>query len=167
MSVVYKTKHALLVISKGMKLDLKDVGEAFYVTGIELFSNRLYRILGLCQNSYLTIILERFNMTSHDIVIKSIQTLIIGRRKRKCWCTYKEQRNTCSHLGILVTLRGLSTHIQILGDVLLLKNTFGYVFALSSNATFVEKCLSNHNCIISMEPELIAFFEATIQGLWL
>ena len=41
---------------------MKDMGEAIYVIGIEIFRNRSHGLLGLSQKGYIKKILERFGM---------------------------------------------------------------------------------------------------------
>ena len=41
---------------------MKDMGEATYVIGIEIFRNRSQGMLGLSQKSYINKVLERFKM---------------------------------------------------------------------------------------------------------
>ena len=42
--------------------EMKDMGEASYVIGIEIFRNRSHGLLGLSQKSYINKVLERFRM---------------------------------------------------------------------------------------------------------
>ena len=42
--------------------EMKDMGEATYVIGIEIFCDRSRGLLGLSQNQYIETILERFGM---------------------------------------------------------------------------------------------------------
>ncbi len=44
--------------------EMKDMSEASYVIGIEIFRDRSQGILGLSQKAYINKILERFNMES-------------------------------------------------------------------------------------------------------
>ena len=53
--------------------EMKDMGEASYVIGIEIFRDRSRRLLGLSQNAYITKVLERFNMASCDPNVVPIQ----------------------------------------------------------------------------------------------
>ena len=41
---------------------MKDMGEASYVLGVEIHSDRRKRVLGLSQKAYLNTILKRFSM---------------------------------------------------------------------------------------------------------
>ena len=41
---------------------MKDMGEAYYVIGIEIFCDRSQGLLGLSQNAYINKVLKRFRM---------------------------------------------------------------------------------------------------------
>ena len=42
--------------------ELKDMGDAYYVIGIEIFCDRSQGLLGLSQNAYINKVVERFRM---------------------------------------------------------------------------------------------------------
>ena len=52
---------------------MKDMGEASYVIGIEIFRNRSQGLLGLSQKGYTNKILERFRMEKCSARIVPIQ----------------------------------------------------------------------------------------------
>jgi hypothetical protein len=53
--------------------EMKDMGEANYVIGIEIFRDRSHGILGLSQKAYINKILERFRMENCSAGIVPIQ----------------------------------------------------------------------------------------------
>ena len=55
--LLYETKRFL-----SNNFEMKDMGEATYVIGIEIFRNRSQGMLGLSQKSYINKVLERFRM---------------------------------------------------------------------------------------------------------
>ena len=57
LGLLHETKWML-----SKNFDMKDLGEASFVLGIEIHRNRSRRILGLSQRAYVDRILERFNM---------------------------------------------------------------------------------------------------------
>ena len=57
--MLIETKHLLF-----SHFDMKDLGEASYVFGIEILRNRPSDILRLSQETYIECILKRFNMQS-------------------------------------------------------------------------------------------------------
>ena len=57
LGLLHETKRML-----SKNFDMKDLGEASFVLGIEIHRNRSCRLLGLSQRAYADCILERFNM---------------------------------------------------------------------------------------------------------
>ena len=57
LGLLSKTKRFL-----SNNFELKDMGEAYYVIGIEIFRDRSQGLLGLSQNAYINKVLERFRM---------------------------------------------------------------------------------------------------------
>ena len=57
LGLIRETKRFL-----SQNFDMKDIGEASYVLGIEIHRDRSKKILGLSQKAYINKILERFNM---------------------------------------------------------------------------------------------------------
>ena len=49
--------------------EMKDLGEATYVVGIEIYRDRSQRILGLSQKSYIEKIMEKLNMGNCLLVL--------------------------------------------------------------------------------------------------
>ena len=57
LSLMHQTKNFL-----SQNFDMKDMGEASYVIGIEIHKDRTLRTLSLSQKSYIEKVLERFKM---------------------------------------------------------------------------------------------------------
>ena len=57
LGLLHETKRML-----SNNFDMKDLGEASFVLGIEIHRNRSCRLLGLSQRAYVDRVLERFNM---------------------------------------------------------------------------------------------------------
>ena len=57
LGLLHETKRFL-----SMNFEMKDMGEASYVIGIEIFRDRSRRLLGLSQKAYIKRVLERFGM---------------------------------------------------------------------------------------------------------
>ena len=55
LGLLHETKKFLI-----KNFEMKDMGEAAYVIGIEIFRNRSQRLLGLSQKAYIKKVLERF-----------------------------------------------------------------------------------------------------------
>ena len=64
--------------------EMKDMGEASYVIGIEIFRDRSKDILGLSQTAYINKILERFRMESCSAGIVPIQKGDIFNEQMQC-----------------------------------------------------------------------------------
>lgn len=47
--------------------DMKDLGEALFVLGIEIHRDRNQKLLGLSQRAYIDRVLERFNMENYKL----------------------------------------------------------------------------------------------------
>jgi hypothetical protein len=57
LGLLFDTKNFL-----SKNFEMKDMGEAHYVIGIEIIRDRSYGLLGLSQKAYIEKVLERFNM---------------------------------------------------------------------------------------------------------
>ena len=57
LGLLHETKRFL-----SMNFEMKDMGEASYMIGIEIFRDRSRRLLGLSQKDYIKRVLERFRM---------------------------------------------------------------------------------------------------------
>ena len=57
LGLLHQTKKFL-----SKKFEIKDMGEASYVIGIEIFCDRSQGLLGLSQKTYINKVLERFKM---------------------------------------------------------------------------------------------------------
>ena len=67
MRMIHETKQ---LISK--KFDMKDLGETFYVLGIEIHRDRSCGLLGLSQKSYIEKVLKIFNMQNCFSIVAPI-----------------------------------------------------------------------------------------------
>ena len=54
------------------KFDMKDLGEASYVIGIEIHRDRSRGMLGLSQRAYIEKVLKRFNMHNCSSIVASV-----------------------------------------------------------------------------------------------
>ena len=67
--------------------DMKDMGDASYVIGIKIFRNRHNGILGLSQETYINIVLERFRMNDYSL---SVPPILKGDRLNLNQCPKKD-----------------------------------------------------------------------------
>ena len=68
LGLLHQTKKYL-----SQNFEMKDMGEATYVIGIEIFRDRSQGLLGLSQKTYINKILERFNMEKCSACVVPIQ----------------------------------------------------------------------------------------------
>jgi hypothetical protein len=68
LSILHETKKFL-----SKNFEMKDMDEATYVIGIEIFRDRSRGILGLSQKAYIERVLERFKMENCSTSVASIQ----------------------------------------------------------------------------------------------
>jgi Reverse transcriptase (RNA-dependent DNA polymerase) len=61
LDMLFETKYFL-----SKKFDMKDLGEASYVIGIEIYQDRSRGMLGLSQKTYIEKILKRYNMQNYS-----------------------------------------------------------------------------------------------------
>jgi hypothetical protein len=76
--LLHETKQFLT-----QNFEMKDLGEAFYVIGIEIHRDRNQRILKLSQNAYIEKVLERFEMKNCST---SVAPIIKGDKFNKDQC---------------------------------------------------------------------------------
>ncbi|RDX72662.1 hypothetical protein CR513_47813, partial [Mucuna pruriens] len=110
---------------------------------------------------------KKINLVSHNVL-----KMIWNKNKWKQFrmhkllgvsCMLKEQRNTCLHIGGLITLRCSDIHTQTLDTR---KPTLGYVFLLVKGAISWKRAKQSIVAASIMEVEFVACFEATIQANW-
>ena len=68
LGLLHETKKFL-----SMNFEMKDMGEATYVIGIEIFRDRSRGLLGLSQKAYIERVLERFNKEKCSAGVAPIQ----------------------------------------------------------------------------------------------
>jgi hypothetical protein len=66
-NMLYETK-----ISLSSNFDMKDLGNASYVLGIEIHRDRTKCVLGLSQKSYIDRVLKRYNMHKCSTTLVSV-----------------------------------------------------------------------------------------------
>ena len=71
------------------KFEMKDMGEAFYVLGIQIFRDRKSRILSINQEKYLHSILKRFGIQN---CAHALTPYVYGKRLNKSQCPGKGQK---------------------------------------------------------------------------
>ncbi|WVZ84206.1 hypothetical protein U9M48_031260 [Paspalum notatum var. saurae] len=147
MDLLLETKRLLC-----SNYDMKDLGEASYVLGIQIHRDRNRCILGLSQ-----------------------KTCIENALKKICdWKHYKALRYLQGTKDMILTYRKTDA-LQFVGyadtdwagckDTK--KSTSGYVFTLAGGAVSWKSCKQSIIASSTMYTEIIACFEATGQAMWL
>ncbi|GKD49538.1 retrovirus-related pol polyprotein from transposon TNT 1-94 [Tanacetum coccineum] len=183
--LLHKTKEYL-----SNNFEMKDMGEASYVTGISIVRDRSQGLSGLSQKAYIDKILERFNMSKCSDGIVPIQK---GDKFSLKQCPKndverKEIENipyasvmgslmylqTCTRPGISFAIEMLSRYqsnpvvgyadSDYVGCVDSRKSTFGYVFQLAEGAISRKSAKQSIIAASTMEEEFVACYEATIHA---
>nr|KYP53194.1 Retrovirus-related Pol polyprotein from transposon TNT 1-94 [Cajanus cajan] len=156
--------------------EMKDMGEAGYVIGIEIFCYKSQGLLSLSQKEYINKVLERFIMDKCSASPVPIQkkdkfSLIqcpIWKAVKK---VLRYLQGTKNHM---LTYRR-SDHLEVIGytdsdfascmDTR--KSTFIYVYLLDGGAISWKSAKQSVIAASTMEAEFVACFEATVQANWL
>jgi hypothetical protein len=106
LGLLHETKRFL-----SMNFEMKDMGEASYVIGIEIFRDRSRRLLGLSQKAYIERVLERFGMdkcSAGDAPIQKGDKFKLMQCPQNEWerktngknslCFYSRKSNVCTDL---------------------------------------------------------------------
>uniref|UniRef100_A0A2N9IWZ4 Integrase catalytic domain-containing protein n=1 Tax=Fagus sylvatica TaxID=28930 RepID=A0A2N9IWZ4_FAGSY len=174
--------------------EMKDLGEASFVLGIEIHRDRSRGILGLSQKSYISRVLERFNMSTCSA---GDAPIVKGDKLSKLQCPQNDlKRNEmkkipyASAVGSLMyaqvcTRPDIAFAISVLGrrSNLLevvgyadadyagcaddLKSTSGYVFMLAGGVISWKSVKQTLTASSTMQAEYVACYEATLQAVWL
>jgi len=83
LGLLHETKEFL-----SKNFEMKDMGEATYVIGIEIFRDRSRGLLGLSQKQYIKRILERFGMENYSTSVVPLQK---GDKFRLMQCPQNER----------------------------------------------------------------------------
>ncbi|PKI78357.1 hypothetical protein CRG98_001300 [Punica granatum] len=170
-----------------VNFEMKDMGEASYVIGIEIHRDRKQRTLGLSQKAYIYKILRRFSMkdcrpspapvcTRPDICLAvgllgryqsnpGIQHWVAAKKVIRYFQGTKDYRLTYMHIDHLRVV-GYS-NADFAGCVDSRKCTSGYVFLIAGGAISWRSIKQSMVATSTMEAEFIACYEATTQALWL
>ncbi|KAA0035948.1 Retrovirus-related Pol polyprotein from transposon TNT 1-94 [Cucumis melo var. makuwa] len=166
---------------------MKDMGEASYVIGIEIFRDRTYGLLGLSQKAYINKVLEKFKMDKCSSSVVPIQkgdkfslmqcpknefernqmetipyASIVGSLLYAQTCTRPDISFVVGMLGMYQSNPGMD-HWKAAKKVLrYLQGTKDYMLTYK-RSDHLESIIAAS----TMEAELVACFEATVHGLWL
>jgi hypothetical protein len=107
--------------------DMKDLGDASYFSGIEIYRHRSRGVLGLCQKSYIEKVLRRYYMEGYSTTPASIVKKVLRYLPdtKGCILTYRSSDN--------LEVVGYSD-ADFAGCVDTKKSTSSYIFTLAGGA---------------------------------
>ncbi|KAK6146010.1 hypothetical protein DH2020_019879 [Rehmannia glutinosa] len=174
--------------------EMKDMGGASYVIGIEIFRNRSQELLGLSQKGYINKVLERFRMENCSAGV--VPTSEVGSLMYGQTCTRPDIIFVVGMLGryqynldhwkaakkVLRYLQGTKDHMLMYirsdylevigytdsdyaGCVDTRKSTFGYLFLLAGGAVSWKSGKQYIIASSTMEAGFVACFGDTVHGL--
>ncbi|KAI9153855.1 hypothetical protein LWI28_017540 [Acer negundo] len=149
------------------QFDMKDLGEASFILGIQVIRDRKNRTIALSQASYIDKILSRFSMQDFKKGFNRNLDLITGRQSSIFSSILREREIIC-----LYTLEGIwfPLGIQILisnSDSDSRKSTSGAVFTIGGGAVIWRSIKQSCIADSTMEAEYVAACEAAKEAVWL
>ncbi|KAL6344058.1 hypothetical protein AAG906_027831 [Vitis piasezkii] len=140
---------------------MKNMGEVFYVIGINIKRDKSQRILGLSQEAYINKVLERFRMKDCS---SGIAPIVKGDRFSLYQCLSndlekKEMKNILYAFECWVDIK----EIQVWNTRKLQrkKSTSGYVFLLVGGVISWRNAKQIVAATLTIETEFVSCFEAT------
>ncbi|KAK9932856.1 hypothetical protein M0R45_020078 [Rubus argutus] len=156
--------------------DMKDLGEASFVLGIEIKRDRKKGLLGLSQQSYINKVLTRFDMQKcapGEVPVSKGDKL----HKGQCPRTDLERESMKTRpyarlVGSLMRVENLDvvgyTDSDFAGHYPdSSKSTSGYIYMMAGGAIAWRSVKQTLTTTSTMQAEFIAVYEGVCQGLWL
>ncbi|KAM1125891.1 hypothetical protein ACFX2B_040641 [Malus domestica] len=170
LGLLHETKQFL-----SENFEMKDMGEAAYVIGIEIFRDRSRGVLGLSQKAYIERVLERSGMEKCSSSVAPIQKgdkfSLMQCPQNELECAQMESIPYASVVGSLIKSNNLEiigySDSDFAGCIDSRRSILGYLFLLAGGAISWKSTKQDAVAISTMEAKFIACFEATNHGLWL
>ncbi|RVW38039.1 Retrovirus-related Pol polyprotein from transposon TNT 1-94 [Vitis vinifera] len=188
--LLHETKRFL-----SSKFDMKDLGDASFVLGIQIYRDRPRGILGLSQKAYIDKVLSRFGMSNcapgdmpvakgdkfslHQCPKNELEKNDMERYlSNPSMDHWKKAKRVMRYLqrtkDYMLTYRR-SSHLEIVGYsdsdfagcLDSRRSTSGYIFMLAGRAVSWKSVKQTLIASSTMEVEFIACYEASNHGLWL
>ncbi|RVW72199.1 Retrovirus-related Pol polyprotein from transposon TNT 1-94 [Vitis vinifera] len=183
--LLHETKRFL-----SSKFDMKDLGDASFVLGIQIHRDRSRGILGLSQKAYIDKVLSRFGMSNcalgntpvakgdkfslHQCPKNELEKKDMERFPYASVVGSLMYAQVCTHPDI-VYIVGISSHLEIVGYsdsnfagcLERKRSTSGYIFMLAGGAISWKSVKQTLIASSTMEVEFIACYEASNHGIWL
>ncbi|GJY96358.1 retrovirus-related pol polyprotein from transposon TNT 1-94 [Tanacetum coccineum] len=156
--------------------DMKDMGEASYVIGIEIHRDGSRKLLSLSQKSYINKVLERFRMRNCSSISAPLvkgETFSLDQCPKNA--IKEEEMRNISYASLVGRLMyavvcnrlDLTFSVGMLRCKDIGKSTSGYIFLLAEGGISWRSVKQSLIASSTMEVEFIACYEATSQALWL
>ncbi|GJT40629.1 retrotransposon protein, putative, ty1-copia subclass [Tanacetum coccineum] len=152
---------------------MKDLGEAAYILGIKIYTDRSQRLIGLCQSAYIKKILKRYHMeNSKRGSIPMQEKLRLSKSQgasTPAELNHMQNVPYASAVGFnYVRSRMVScyTDAGYLTDADDLKSQTGYVFVLNGGAVDWKSAKQSIFATSSAEAEYIAAYDASKEAVW-
>nr|GEW07034.1 hypothetical protein [Tanacetum cinerariifolium] len=158
---------------------MKDLGEAAYILGINIYKDRSRRLIGLCQSAYIEKILKRCCMenSKRESIPMQEKLKLSKSQGASTPAELKRMQNIpyASAVGsIMYDMRctrpdvAISCYIDVeyLTDVDDLKSHTRYVFVLNGGAVDSKSAKQSIFATSSAEAEYIAAFDASKEAVW-
>ncbi|RVW89360.1 Retrovirus-related Pol polyprotein from transposon TNT 1-94 [Vitis vinifera] len=151
--LLHETKRFL-----SSKFDMKDLGNASFVLGIQIYRDHSRGILRLSQKSYIDKVLSRFGMSN----CAPRDALVAKRDKfslHQCLRNELEMKDMERYLS--------NPDSDFAGCLDSRRSTSGYIFMLAEGAVSWKSVKQTLIASSTMEAKFIACYEASNHGIWL
>ncbi|GKD07096.1 retrotransposon protein, putative, ty1-copia subclass [Tanacetum coccineum] len=152
----------------GRCFTIKDLGEAAYILGINIYRDRSWRLIGLCQSAYIKKVLKRFHMENSkrgSIPMQEKQKLSKSQGASTP-AELKSMQNVpyASVVGSIMV--SCYTNAGYMTDADDLKSQTGYVFVLNGGVVDWKSIKQSIFATSSAEAEYIAAYDASKESVW-
>uniref|UniRef100_A0A3Q7EY05 Reverse transcriptase Ty1/copia-type domain-containing protein n=1 Tax=Solanum lycopersicum TaxID=4081 RepID=A0A3Q7EY05_SOLLC len=152
-----------------IEFEMKDLGAARKILGMEIIRDRERRKLFLSQRSYIQKVLARFGMSSSKPIDTPVLPISISL---PCLLHSQKKRRSTSDVGLIYggdtqcLVTGYSDS-DYAGDVDTRRSMTGYVFTLGGSVVSWKATLQPTVTLSTTEAEYMALTEAVKEGIWL
>uniref|UniRef100_A0A3Q7GMB0 Reverse transcriptase Ty1/copia-type domain-containing protein n=1 Tax=Solanum lycopersicum TaxID=4081 RepID=A0A3Q7GMB0_SOLLC len=151
------------------EFEMKDLGAARKILGMEIIRDRERRKLFLSQRSYIQKVLARFGMSSSKPIDTPVLPISISL---PCSLHSQKKRRSTSEVGLIYggdTQRLVTGYSDsdYAGDVDTRRSMTGYVFTLGGSVVSWKATLQPTVTLSTTEAEYMALTEAAKEGIWL
>ncbi|RVW13644.1 Retrovirus-related Pol polyprotein from transposon TNT 1-94 [Vitis vinifera] len=176
--LLHETKRFL-----SSKFDMKDLGDASFVLGIQIYRDRPRGILGLSQKAYINKVLSRFGMSNcapgdtpvakgdkfslHQCPKNELEKKDMERFLYASAIGSLMYAQVCTRSNIAYIVGMLGRYLSNPGCLDSRRSTSGYIFMFVGGAVSWKSVKQTLIASSTMEAEFIACYEASNLGIWL